>query len=67
MQLNKLNAKITESEIKKKALAEKFGISVQAMGKKLKGTTKITVDDAEKFCDILSITNNDEKVNIFLK
>lgn len=66
MKLNKLNAKITEREIKKKTLADKFGITQQAMGKKLTGKTKMTVDDAMKFCDILMIYDDKEKVEIFL-
>lgn len=67
MKLNKLNAKIAEKEIKKKTLADKFGISQQALGKKLSGKTKMTVNDAIKFCDILKINNDKEKVEIFLK
>ncbi len=67
MNLRKLNGKIAEAEIKRKELADRFGISVQAMGKKLNGTTKITVDDALLFCDVLKIHNNNDKVDIFLR
>lgn len=67
MNLNKLNAKITESGKSKKNIAKEFDISVQALNKKLKGNTKITVDDALKFCDILPIVGCNEKCEIFLQ
>ncbi len=66
LNLNKLNAKIVEVGIKKKAVAKHFGISVQALNKKLTGATKITVDDACKFCEVLRIDNDTEKSEIFL-
>lgn len=66
LNLNKLNAKIVEAGIKKKAVAKYFGISVQALNKKLTGVTKITVDDACKFCEVLRIDNDTEKSEIFL-
>ncbi len=67
MNLGKLNGKIVEKGIKKKDIAAMFGISVQALNKKLSGKSKISVDDATKFCDILQIENNAEKNQIFLQ
>ncbi len=67
MNIPKLNAKITERGIKKKDLAKSFGITVQALNKKLRGLTKITTDDALKFCEILNISNDSEKTEIFLQ
>ncbi len=64
--LEKLNSKIKEIGIKKKAIAKEFGISVQALNKKLAGDTKITVDDASIFCEVLRIKSDKEKVEIFL-
>ena len=66
MNLNKLNAKIVEVGIKKKMIAKRFGISVQALNKKLSGITKITIDDACLFCEILNINTYEEKAKIFL-
>ena len=66
MNLNKLNAKIVEQGFSKKELAKHFNISVQAMSKKLKGTTRITADDAIEFCSLLNITDSEEKCKIFL-
>lgn len=67
MNLNKLNGKIVESGIDKKVIAQAFNISMQAMYKKLRGASKITVDDAIKFCEIIPIENDSEKIEIFLK
>ncbi len=67
MNLGKLNGRIAEKKIKKGILAKQFGISPQAMRKKLTGATKITVDDAIKFCEILDICEYEKKVEIFLQ
>ena len=66
LNLRKLNGKIVESGIKKQAVAEYFGISIQALNKKLTGETRITVDDACKFCEVLKIDSDREKSEIFL-
>lgn len=67
MNLGKLNGKIAEKGVKKKDIANMFGISIQALNKKLTGKSKISVDDATKFCEILEIENNAEKNQIFLQ
>jgi plasmid maintenance system antidote protein VapI len=67
MNLNKLNAKFVELGINKEDFArEAFGISLQALNKKLNGSTKITVDDAIIFCNGLQITDDRDKCEIFL-
>lgn len=66
MKYDKLRGVIAENGIKKSALASAFGMSVQALNKKLNGETKTTVDDAIKFCNILNITDNELKCEIFL-
>lgn len=66
MNLNKLKGKIIEADKSKKLLAEYLGISVQALGKKLNGKTKITTDDAYKCCEFLEIYDPIEKAEIFL-
>lgn len=66
MNMSKLKGKIAESGIKKKDLAEQFGLSVQAINKKLSGKTKISTDDAEKFCTLLHIDDLSERAEIFL-
>ncbi len=66
MNLSKLKGKIVEQGLSTKEISDKFGISIQAMNKKLSGKTKITTEDAVKFCSILSIDNASEKSDIFL-
>lgn len=66
MKLEKLKGKIAESNLSKKVIAQKMGITQQALGKKLNGKTKITTVDATRLCDILEISDDNEKVNIFL-
>ena len=67
MNLNKLAGKVAESGKSKKELAKAFGISVQAINKKLNGKTKITTDDAQIFCKTLNIDDYKEKAEIFLQ
>lgn len=64
--LNKLNAAFVEKQKRKSEVARKMGISVQALGKKLSGKTKITCDDAEALIEALNVTDYQEKVDIFL-
>lgn len=66
MNLPKLHGKIAEEGKKRKYLADAMGITVQALGKKLSGKSKITVSDAEKFCTLLNISSDREKCEIFL-
>ncbi len=66
MNLRKLNAKFVETGVTKKNVAKEFGISVQALNKKLSGKTRISMDDAEKFCTALNIVDYKEKCEIFL-
>lgn len=67
MNLSKLRGKIAEAGIKKTELAKAFNISIQALNKKLSGETKISIDDAIKFCDILKIENCKDRNDIFLR
>lgn len=47
-------------------LAEEMGISKNSINNKVNGRVGITVDEAAQMCKILSIEDNDEKVQIFL-
>ena len=65
--LSKLNAFFVEKGKRKTDVAKSMGISVQALGKKLSGKTKITCDDAEALIKALDMTNYTDKVEIFLQ
>lgn len=47
-------------------LAHAMSISTNALSRKINGASAFTVDEALKICNILSITDNHEKCNIFL-
>lgn len=66
MNLKALNDKIRESGLRKAFIAQKMRITTQSLGKKLRGESPVTVENAACLCEILPITDNDEKVNIFL-
>ena len=70
MNLARLNGVITERSKEKnynmkKVLAGDMWISMQALGKKLCGKTKITTDDAEQMSESLELGFR-ERVEIFL-
>lgn len=70
MNLAKLNGVIvekskSESTNMKKAIADALGISMQAVGKKLNGETRINTDDAQVIADVLRLGYK-ERVEIFL-
>lgn len=70
MNLAKLNGVITEkSKINhvnmKKVIADALGISLQAVGKKLSGETKINTSDAQIMSDVLDLDYH-ARVDIFL-
>lgn len=63
--LNKLKAKIVEKGIRRADLATEMGCSVQALNKKLAGTTQLRVCDMLAFCELLDITDTKEREDIF--
>lgn len=68
--LAKLNGLIVEQSKARKInmkrrIAARMNISVQALGKKLNGQTKIYTEDAEIFSDELNL-GYEERVDIFL-
>ena len=66
MNVPKLRAKIAEREIRYKDVAKQMGITQQALGRKMTGHTRFSLDDAIKLCNILNITNPTERAEIFL-
>lgn len=69
MSLNipKLRAKISEVNVKYKDLAAGMGISQQALSMKMRGLIRFNTDDAVKICNILNITDDAERSEIFLR
>ena len=66
MNLKALNDKVRDSGLKNSYIAEKMKITTQSLGKKLRGLSPITVENAACLCEILPFADNNEKVYIFL-
>lgn len=64
--MNILNDKINQSGYKKKFIASKLNISIQALSKKLKGLYPFTVDEARILKELLNLTI-EEAEKIFFK
>ena len=64
VKLNKLKAKIVETDTKKSDLAAALGVNVQALNRMLAGRTKMKVETVPVFCTVLGLTM-DEREDIF--
>ena len=66
-----LNANLLKGAIARAGMnlyefAVKLGISPNTLTSKLMGRTSFTIDEVDKTCEILAITDNSEKCDIFL-
>ena len=61
-----LENKISDSGLKKKYIAEKLGISTRTFAKKIKNESPIMGDEISLLCEILNISDNNQKTEIFL-
>ena len=57
MNLDKLRGQMAEKRLSQSTLAQKMGISLQALNAKLTGKRSITVPEAAMMIDILDIKN----------
>lgn len=62
----KLNEIIKHSGFKKKYLAEQIGRTPYGLALKIDGTNEFTAQEIKKLCEILSITDPNEIMDIFL-
>ena len=62
---NLLKSYMTLNSISQRELAKELNMSLSALSGKLTGKKEFTVKQAAKICNILNITDNDEKVKIF--
>ena len=63
---NRLRAAIVREGHTQRTLAEKVGVSVNTISAKLNRRIPFNTDEIEKICEVLSITDPAEKVQIFL-
>ena len=62
---NKLLGKIAECGHTQKSLAAALGIGNNTMSSKINGKSSLTIDEADLICEILHITDVEEKGRIF--
>ncbi len=60
MNINKLKGKMVEQGITQEKLAQKLGISVQALNAKLNNRSCLTIKEAKGITNILNIENPSE-------
>ncbi|MBZ9634695.1 helix-turn-helix transcriptional regulator [Clostridium sp. FP1] len=61
MNINKLKGKMVEAGISQEKLAQKLGITVQALNAKLNNRSCLTIEEAKGITNILNIENPSEK------
>lgn len=60
-----LNEKLQKSGFKKGHLANKIGISRQALHKKLNGETEFKIEEVTRICKLLDISASDREAIFF--
>lgn len=63
---NLLRGAIARAGMNQYEFAAKLGIRPNTLTSKLMGRTSFTLDEVDKTCEILAITDNSEKCDIFL-
>lgn len=66
MKANLLKAEMAARGMSLRELAEKADISRSTLSAKMNGQRSFDTDEAVRICEILSITDNQRKVEIFL-
>lgn len=66
MNANLLKGKIVAAGLTQYELADKLGISRNTMTSRLSGRSSFTLEEVHRICELLPITDNSEKVDIFL-
>ena len=66
LNVNKLKGAIARAGHTQESLAKEMNMSVNALNAKVNGNSRITTDEVIKMCDVLSINNDSEKIEIFL-
>ena len=64
---NKLKGAIISAGYTQKSFAEKLGISKNSLNLKVNGRSNFTLDEVDKICEILGISDVSKKVEIFLE
>ena len=63
---NLLKGAIVSKGLTQDKLADLIKMSANTLSSRMTGSSSFTVDEIDKICDVLDITSNDDKANIFL-
>lgn len=63
---NLLRAAIVASGYTQEKLAESIGISSNTLSSRMVGSSFFNTEEIDKICEVLNITDNGQKANIFL-
>lgn len=63
---NLLRAAIAASGYTQEKLAESIGISPNTLSSRMVGSSFFNTEEIDKICEVLNITNNEQKADIFL-
>lgn len=66
LNVNKFKGAIARAGYTQESLAKEMDMSPNTLNAKVNGNSRITVDEVVKFCEVLSIDNDSEKIEIFL-
>lgn len=66
LNVNLLKGKMVERGYSQKELAKAIGISDNTLSSRMCLHTPLNTDEIERICDILDITEPNDKINIFL-
>lgn len=66
MNANLLRSKMVAAGMTQGELAAKMGVCKNTMSGKMTGQSSFTLKEVERLCQLLSITDSTEKVDIFL-
>lgn len=64
--MDKIIGLMAEKRISQRKMAELLGMNKNTFNAKVNGKAKFTTDEATKICEILGVTDNNLKVQIFL-
>lgn len=67
MNAQKLKGEILSQGYTQESFARAIGMSINTLNAKLNGKRKLYVDEAEKIIDVLNISSDIKKCDIFLK
>ena len=66
VKVNMIRSRMALLEMSQKTLAERLGISKNTLSSRMTGRSSFTLEEIERLCSVLEITDSSEKKLIFL-